>query len=253
MKSNKKGRKGKTDREAEQREELKKALKEELKEELREDLKKEAPASEKIGKIEKTEHAEKAKMNLPNKLTILRILLVPAVMVFIYIESDAWSRIAAAAVFLIISVTDMLDGIIARKYNLITNFGKLMDPLADKFMVVGALIAITASDNFATLRFLSVWVTAAVFFRELAVTSVRLVATTSDGSVIAASFIGKIKTFAQCVCIMTVLLEEVIIVPILGTNPILFSTITMSVMLAVTVYSGFEYLKNYWKYIDPAK
>ena len=193
------------------------------------------------------------KMNLPNKLTVFRILLVPAIMVFIYIDGAGWSNAAAAALILVASLTDLLDGIIARKYNLVTNFGKLMDPLADKFMVVGALIALTASESFADMRFLAVWVTAGVFFRELAVTSVRLVANTSDGSVIAASLIGKVKTFVQVFCIMTVLLEGIIITPLFGTPENMFGYITMSLMLAVTVYSGFDYLKTYWKYIDPSK
>jgi CDP-diacylglycerol--glycerol-3-phosphate 3-phosphatidyltransferase len=195
----------------------------------------------------------KNKMNLANKLTIFRILLVPVVMIFIYIESDYWSKIVAASLFFVASVTDLLDGIIARKHNLITDFGKLMDPLADKFLVVGSLIAITASDNFESIRFLAVWVTAGVFFRELAVTSVRLVANNTDGNVIAAGFLGKIKTAAQCACILTVLLEDMIITRHFGTHAGMFGIITMSVMLAVTVYSGFDYIRNYWKYINPAK
>lgn len=201
------------------------------------------------------EESNNKKMNLPNKLTIFRVLLVPAIMIFIYIDSSPsqWANIVAAILCLIAALTDLLDGIIARRHNSVTNFGKLMDPLADKFLVVGALIAITASDSFADMRFLSVWVTAGVFFRELAITSVRLVANTSEGNVIAASFIGKIKTFVQISCIMTVLLESFIITGLLGTPENMFSYITMSVMLAVTVYSGFEYLKNYWRYIDPSK
>jgi len=199
------------------------------------------------------ENYNKHKMNLANKLTVFRVILVPVIMIFIYIESDYWSKIVAALLFLVASVTDFLDGIIARKQNLLTNFGKLMDPLADKFLVVGSLIAITASNNFESIRFLAVWVTAGVFFRELAVTSVRLVANTTDGNVIAAGFLGKIKTFAQCACILTVLLEDIIITRNFGTHAGMFGIITMSVMLALTVYSGYEYLKNYWKYIDPAK
>jgi CDP-diacylglycerol--glycerol-3-phosphate 3-phosphatidyltransferase len=236
-----------------QREELKNQLKEELRKELIEDLKKEEEAEEKTAEIiEEQPVSVQNKMNLPNKLTVFRIILVPVVMIFIYIESDYWSKIIAALLFLTASLTDLADGIIARKHNLVTNFGKLMDPLADKFLVVGSLIAITASVNFETMRFLSVWVTAGVFFRELAITSVRLVATNSDGNVIAAGFLGKIKTAAQCVCILTVLLEDIIITRLFDTPENMFSYITMSVMLAVTVYSGFDYLRTYWKYIDPA-
>ena len=202
-------------------------------------------------------------MNLANKLTVFRILLVPAVMVFIYnpfggfgFESPEWldwSKIIAALLFFIAALTDWLDGAVARKYNLVTNFGKLMDPLADKFLVVGALIAITASESFADMRFLVVWVTACVFFRELAVTSVRLVAADSENNVIAASFIGKVKTAAQCICIMTILLESITVARLFNTPANLFSYITMAVMLAATVYSGVDYVKSYWKYIDPSK
>jgi CDP-diacylglycerol--glycerol-3-phosphate 3-phosphatidyltransferase len=198
-----------------------------------------------------------SKLNLPNKLTVFRVLLVPAFMLFILFPANevippAWCKIFAAALFVIAAITDLLDGIIARRLKLITNFGKLMDPLADKFMIVGALIAITASDSFAGIRWLAVWVTTAVFFRELAVTSVRLIANTSEGNVIAASFIGKIKTFMQCACILTILLEDVIITQTIGI-PYLFSYITMVMMLIITVYSGIAYVKTYWKYIDPAK
>ena len=197
------------------------------------------------------------KLNLPNKLTIFRIALVPVIMVFILLpEYDAfpetWSNIFAAALFLIASLTDLIDGILARKLNLITNFGKLMDPLADKFMIVGAMLAITASGSFENIRWLAVWVTAVVFFREFAVTSIRLVANSADGNVIAANIAGKLKTFSQCACILTVLLEKVVISGRLGIEQPIFSYITMIIMAAFTVYSGFVYVKGYWKYIDPA-
>jgi CDP-diacylglycerol--glycerol-3-phosphate 3-phosphatidyltransferase len=195
----------------------------------------------------------KNKMNLPNKLTVFRIALVPVIMFFIVIFDEPWAKIIAALLFLVASVTDMLDGIIARKNNIVTNFGKLMDPLADKFLVVGSLIAITASPSFREFYMLSVWVTAGVFFRELAVTSIRLVANTSDGSVIAANFAGKLKTLAQCVCVLTVLLEDIVLTQNFGTPENVFSYVTMSVMLSLTIYSGFEYLRTYWKYIDPEK
>jgi len=198
------------------------------------------------------------KVNLPNKLTIFRIILVPVYMIFILLPdnpvfSQSWSNILAAALVLIAALTDLLDGIIARRLKLITNFGKLMDPLADKFMVVGAMIAITASDSFSDIRFLTVWVTAIIFFRELAVTSIRLVAKSSDENVIAANFAGKLKTFSQIVCIMTILLEDMVITGSLHAPPYLFSYITMGIMVLLTLYSGFVYFKNYWKYIDPAK
>jgi len=196
-------------------------------------------------------------MNLPNKLTVFRIILVPVVMIFILLPDfgafpETWSNIFAAALFLIASLTDLADGIIARKMKLVTNFGKLMDPLADKFLIVGAMIAITASGSFENIRALAVWVTAVIFFREFAVTSIRLVANEAEGNVIAANFAGKLKTVSQCVCILVVLLEKVVISERLGLDFPLFSYITMIIMTALTLYSGFVYVKKYWKYINPS-
>lgn len=195
-------------------------------------------------------------MNLPNKLTIMRIILVPVCMLFILLPGDdknmdTWCRIIAAALFLIATLTDFLDGVIARRSNLVTNFGKLMDPLADKFLVVGTLLAITAA--YDHIRIVAVWVTMLVFFRELAVTSLRLVANTADGSVIAANKIAKLKTFIQCVCVMTIILEPIVITNNLGTPDNLFSYIMMALMCIITVHSGFIYFKTYWQYIDPTK
>lgn len=198
----------------------------------------------------------KKNMNLPNKLTIMRIILVPVCMLFILLPGsdknmDTWCRIIAAALFLIATLTDLLDGIIARRSNLVTDFGKLMDPLADKFLVVGALLAVTAA--YEHIRMVAVWVTAIVFFRELAVTSLRLVANTADGSVIAANKVAKLKTFIQCVCVMTIILEPIVITNNLGTPDDLFSYIMMGLMCIITIYSGFIYFKTYWQYIDPTK
>lgn len=198
------------------------------------------------------------KINLPNKLTIFRIILVPVYMIFILLPEknilgEIWPKIFAAALFFIAALTDFIDGLLARRLNLITDFGKFMDPIADKFMVMGAMIAITASDAFAPVRWLSVWVTAIVFFREFAVTSIRLVVSSSGGPVIAANFIAKVKTVLQIVCVLVILLEDIIISRNLNTPRCLFSYIVMGLMAAATVYSGFVYFKNYWQYINPTK
>ena len=195
------------------------------------------------------------KINLPNKMTIFRVILVPVFMVFILIPflGDVWSRILAAALILIAAITDLIDGIIARKLNLITDFGKLMDPLADKFMIAGAMLAITASKTFADISYLTVWATAIIFFRELAVISIRLVANSSEGNVIAANFAGKFKMFSQCVCVLTILLEDMVITKNIHTPPYLFSYMTTAFMLIATVFSGVVYFKIYWRYIDPTK
>ena len=138
-------------------------------------------------------------MNLPNKLSVLRMILVPVFVVVMVLVADPWGSIVGVALFIIASLTDMLDGKIARKYNLITDFGKFIDPLADKFMVIGALLVILY--KYATIRPVFIWAVIIVIFRELAVTSIRLVASSSSGVVIAANWLGKIKTCTQIACV----------------------------------------------------
>ena len=197
------------------------------------------------------------KMNLPNKLTILRICMVPVFMIFLAAPlplSMNVRLIVSAVIFVIASLTDMLDGKIARARNLITDFGKFMDPLADKFLVFGALLGILVNDEFAAIRSVFVWAAAIVIFRELAVTSLRLVIAGKDGLVIAASWLGKVKTVTQISCICCVLLE-----PVLFGGIGFFATykpltwVTMIAMIVMTLWSGIDYVKTYWKFIDPEK
>lgn len=195
------------------------------------------------------------KMNLPNKLTILRILMVPVFMIFLVAPIPLTLNvrlIVSAAIFIIASLTDMLDGKIARARNLITDFGKFMDPLADKFLVFGALLGILVT--FEDIRPVFVWAATIVMFRELAVTSLRLVIAGKDGLVIAASWLGKVKTVTQISCICCILLE-----PVLFGGIEFFATykpltwITMIAMIVMTLWSGIDYVKTYWKFIDPEK
>ena len=199
----------------------------------------------------------KNKMNLPNKLTIFRILMVPVFLVLSVVDipclSENAMRIATAAVFAVTSLTDMVYGKIARKYGLVTDFGKFMDPLADKFLVFSALLGILTNEYFADLRRVFVWAAAIVIFRELAVTSIRLVAAGKSGMVIAASWLGKIKTTTQMVCIVTVLLEPVIFPFEIFREQHLLSYITIAAMTLMTLWSGIDYLKTYWKFLDPEK
>jgi len=199
----------------------------------------------------------KNKMNLPNKLTIFRILMVPVFLVLFVVPfpglSETAMRIATAVVFAITSLTDMIDGKIARKYGLVTDFGKFMDPLADKFLVFSALLGILTNGYFSDLRTVFVWAAAIVIFRELAVTSIRLVAAGKSGMVIAASWLGKIKTVTQMTCIVTVLLEPVIFPFALFREHHLLSYITIAAMTVMTLWSGIDYLKTYWKFLDPEK
>lgn len=134
-------------------------------------------------------------MNLPNKLTIVRIIMVPIVMALMLTGHN----IAALVVFALASVTDFLDGYIARKYNLVSSFGKIMDPLADKLLAFGALI------TFIQIDVVSVWAPIIIIAREFFVTSMRVVAV-SKGKVIAASWWGKIKTNVQLFALIFALL-----------------------------------------------
>lgn len=198
-------------------------------------------------------------MNLPNKLSIIRILMVPVFIGFGLFsfpgENGALiSRIVAAVIFFAAAVTDFIDGKIARKYNLITDFGKFLDPLADKFLVFSAILVFISSELFRAEGYLHVALVvsgAIVIFRELAVTSLRLVVMSSKKPVvIAASFYGKAKTFSQCVWAMIVMLEPVLLADL--TCPVL-TWVSTVVMTVLTVLSGVDYMKNYWSYLDPAK
>lgn len=141
-------------------------------------------------------------MNLPNKLTVLRVILIPFFVVSMMIENGANQtfRYAAAAIFIIASLTDMLDGKIARKYNLVTNFGKFMDPLADKLLVCSALICLIQ------LGQLPAWMVIIIVSREFIISGFRLVAA-EQGIVIAASYWGKFKTTFQMIAVVLMILN----------------------------------------------
>ena len=195
-------------------------------------------------------------MNLPNKLTIFRICMVPVFLVLLCVPQvgeamgETALLITTAAVFAVTSLTDMIDGKIARKYNLITDFGKFMDPLADKFLVMAAMLGILV--KFDDLRPVFVWAAAVVIFREFAVTSLRLVCAQKAGKVIAAAWLGKVKTTTQMICIVCILLEPLIPVSIFSEKHLL-SYITIAVMTVMTLWSGIDYLRVYWPYIGETK
>ncbi len=211
---------------------------------------------------------KKTGMNLPNKLTVLRIILVPIFLVIMMLPGDVLdltvSGLIGVSIFIIASLTDMLDGKIARKYGLVTDFGKLMDPLADKFMVIGALTAIVyrAHGFGRTLFTIALLV---VIFRELAVTSLRLVASSSSGVVVPANMLGKIKTVTQIVCVSTAFIEPVLYSAIsskiaigatlhtffLACPPL--TLISCVLMTIFTILSGVNYFIGMWKYLDPQK
>ncbi len=189
------------------------------------------------------------KMNIPNQLSILRILLIPVfVACFIYICNPFVAGLVAAGVFALASLTDMLDGKIARKYNLVTNFGKFMDTLADKALVFSALLVIAAKID--ELDGIMIWACVIVFIRELGVTSIRLVCASSAGKVIAASFFGKAKTVTQMACILVTLVEYALIKGGVIDTLWIGSFVTMILMSIMTIASGIDYLKTYLPYIN---
>ena len=162
-------------------------------------------------------------MNLPNKLTILRVVLVPAVCVLIGLGLYPW----AAAVFALAALTDFLDGYLARRDGLVTVFGKFLDPVADKLLVLTAMIML------AEKGLLPAWAAVVVAARELAVDGLRLVASGS-GKVVAAKMPGKIKTVLQLMCVLSAL--------ILGRHVI--TTVLTVAMAVMTVYSGALYFRE---------
>lgn len=180
--------------------------------------------------------------NLPNILTVVRALLVPVFMIFVIFDIGGgdMTRIIGAVMFGVISLTDMLDGKLARKYSLVTDFGKFLDPLADKLLVLGAMLSLIVymgEDRvFAVILTFSTFI---VILRELAVTSLRLICKSGDGKVIAANMAGKIKTVSQIIFILAALLE-----PLVWETPVLTYT-SLAVMVFMTVYSGINYFIIY--------
>ncbi len=169
-------------------------------------------------------------MNLANKITLIRVLLVPIFMFFLYSNINNSSYIAGA-IFIIASLTDTLDGYIARSRNLVTNFGKFVDPLADKILVSAALVSLV------DLGKIPGWVVVVIIAREFTITGFRILAA-SEGVTIAASSLGKIKTITQLVAIVALLFNNY---PFYMIN-FPFDIIMLYVSLFFTVLSGIDYL-----------
>ena len=168
-------------------------------------------------------------MNLPNKLTILRVIMIPFFVLALLYDGgeNQILRYVAAAIFIIASLTDMLDGKIARKYNLVTNFGKFMDPLADKLLVCSALICLVE------LKELPAWMVIVIISREFIISGFRLVAS-DNGVVIAASYWGKFKTTFQMIAVV------LLIVGIPGLSMV--TTAVVWIALILTVISLVDYI-----------
>ena len=195
-------------------------------------------------------------LNLPNTLSLIRVLLVPVFVLSLILMRDisVWGKVVPALIFALTGFTDMLDGKIARKYNLITDFGKFIDPLADKFMVIGSQVAILTVmllEGEVMLGIIFTFVVLVILLRELGVTSLRLVVAGKSGIVVAASMLGKIKTVSQMVGTVVIILEPVIFPPFSENH--IASYVCMAVMAFTTLFSGIDYLKAYMPYIDTNK
>lgn len=180
-------------------------------------------------------------MNLPNKLTVLRILLVPFFVVFLLIEQIPFGCLWALLVFIIASITDFLDGHYARKHNMVTDFGKFADPLADKILVISAFCC------FIQMSIIGAVPVIIVLFREFAVTSVRLVAA-AKGTVVSANIWGKAKTVSQMIAIiLTILLQAALQLSNNNALTLPFNIVTNIVIwvsVVLTIISGVVYLKD---------
>lgn len=164
-------------------------------------------------------------MNTPNKLTVLRFILVPFFLIAAYYEKNQTMMLISTIIFAVASFTDFLDGYLARKYNLVTDFGKFMDPLADKVLVAAALLFLVQVQR------VDAWLVVIIITREYAISIIRAIAAT-NGKVIAASGGGKAKTVTQMAAIIMLLLD------------LPFASIVMYICVILTLYSGIEYI---WK------
>ncbi len=179
-------------------------------------------------------------MNLPNKLTILRVIMIPFFLVALMADGIPYGKWIALALFCIASLTDMLDGKIARKYNLITNFGKFMDPLADKLLVCSAMIALIDIGR------IPAWVVIVIIAREFIISGFRLIAS-DNGIVIAAGWWGKIKTVIQMFMII------ILICDFGGSVVAVIENIFIYAALALTIISLIDYLVKNKSVLSDAK
>lgn len=168
-------------------------------------------------------------MNLPNKLTVLRVIMIPFFVAFMLTDiGGEYGKYIALAIFVVASFTDLLDGHLARKHNLVTNFGKFMDPLADKLLVCSAMICLVEMQRLAA------WMVILIISREFIISGFRLIAS-DNGVVIAASYWGKFKTTFQMLMIILLILD-------LGGAFTLIETAVTWIALALTVISLIDYL-----------
>ncbi len=190
-------------------------------------------------------------MNLPNKLTVFRIILVPVMVIISFFDIPGsvlgvpTTMIVLDLIFIIASITDKLDGYLARSRNQVTTFGKFLDPIADKILVLAAMIM------FVEMNKLPAWIPIIVIFREFAVSGYRLIAVQNKGKVVAASIWGKLKTVTQMIAIILMFLDNnsygaIFTGSLTGFAFVLnlITTLLMTISVIATIFSGYEYLKD---------
>ncbi len=193
-------------------------------------------------------------MNTPNKLTLLRVLMIPAFIAVILLLPYPWAPLIGAAVYALASATDAIDGHLARKNNQVTDFGKFLDPLADKMLVITALVLLQEAGMIHPVF------TLIIIARELMVTSVRLIAASSAGKVIAAGWMGKAKTVTQMIATLLLMVEPVVVRGIGWDSALLrffnyspLGTVLLWAAVVLTIVSGIQYLVQNWEFIDYRK
>ncbi|MCR5201994.1 MAG: CDP-diacylglycerol--glycerol-3-phosphate 3-phosphatidyltransferase [Lachnospiraceae bacterium] len=181
-------------------------------------------------------------MNLPNKLTMLRVIMIPFFVFFMLFDKINYHNYIAAGIFIVASLTDLLDGKIARKYNLVSNFGKFMDPLADKLLVSAALICFLVVPGV----WMPAWAVIIIISREFIISGFRLVASDA-GVVIAAGWWGKVKTVCQMV------MSIVLIINLDNAAMNIIEIVLVILSVALTVISLVDYLVKNWSVLNDGK
>ncbi|MDQ5985680.1 MAG: CDP-diacylglycerol--glycerol-3-phosphate 3-phosphatidyltransferase [Syntrophus sp. SKADARSKE-3] len=176
-------------------------------------------------------------INLPNTITMVRLSIIPFLFLLLLSPDQTWSLVMAIA-FVVISLTDLLDGYVARRYQIVTTMGKFLDPIADKLVINTAMILMIPIGR------IPAWVVAIIIIRDFFVDGVRTIAT-SEGIVIQASWLGKQKTLCQVFAVSALMIHY----PFLGADAHAVGTVLMFLALVMSIYSGLDYFSKFVKYV----
>lgn len=178
-------------------------------------------------------------INLPNAITLLRVGIIPVLFFLLFAPGTVWSLIIAG-LFIAAALTDLLDGYVARRYQIVTNVGKFLDPIADKLIVNTAMILLIP------IQRIPAWIVALIIIRDFVVDGIRTIAST-EGIIIAASKMGKRKTLCQIFAISALIIHY----PFMGANAHLVGMVILYIALGLTIYSGIDYLIKFYRQVRP--